>query len=272
MRTTARPTGGKRRAWARRGLIVAALLAPGFVGTRPAHAQFGFGFGFGGMMGGGGYSNMATLNYINSRSEAAASAAYSERARGPFGTGSGNPYQGNANAYVNRVHDDQFFERYNASSRRSIESHVARRPDPSLLNDIPPPTGPKEPTPPPAQARAPRTVPAFDTFFTPNGVLVWPSNSPAEGELGSKQKDAGQAAAMVFAQVRSQGYAPVGIVTDARTKLVTYGQPALLYLRQKTTPAIADGFHTFLLGLYDSLGQAATPGTRPSAPAPPANR
>ncbi len=253
------------RVWARRLVIVAAALAPWLgAGSGTARAQFGFGYGFGGMWGGGGYSNMATLNNINNRSEAAGQAAYAARARGPFGTGSGNPYQGNPNAFINNVRDTSFQDRFNASTRRSIESHVARRPDASLLAEMPPVTGPKPATPAAPIARA--AIP-LTSFFGPNGLLIWPTGSPTEGTLGGQREQASQSAAIVFAQVRSQGFAPVGIVTDARTKLVTYGQPALQYLRQNTTPVLADGFHSFLLGLYDALGRAATPTTPAAAPA-----
>ncbi len=61
-------------------------------------------------------------------------------------------------------------------------------------------------------------------------------------------------------------------MTDARSKLVDYGRPALEYIRDNSTPRIADTFHLFLLSLYDSLGQAATvprQGGPASTPAPP---
>ena len=47
-------------------------------------------------------------------------------------------------------------------------------------------------------------------------------------------------------------------MTEARSKLVEYGRPALQYIRENSTPRVADTFHLFLLSLYDSLAQAAT--------------
>ena len=47
--------------------------------------------------------------------------------------------------------------------------------------------------------------------------------------------------------------APITTVTEARQKLLEYGQPALRLVRSVSTPRIAEGFHMFLLSLYDSL-------------------
>lgn len=248
--------------WTRRLVLVAAALMPWLgSGSASARAQFGFGYGFGGLWGGGAYSNVATLNNINARSEAAGQAAFAARARGPFGNGSGNPYQGNPNAFINNLRDSSFQERFDPSTRRSTESQVARRAETSLAAARPTTTAPQPATTAATVARA--AVP-LASFFGSNGVLIWPTDSPTEGALASQRDQAGQSAAMVFAQSRSQGFAPVGVVTDARARLVAYGQPALKYLRQNSTPALADGFHTFLLGLYDALGRAATPAATPS--------
>ena len=46
-------------------------------------------------------------------------------------------------------------------------------------------------------------------------------------------------------------------MTDARQKLLDYGQPALSDIRSHSTPRVAEAFHLFLLTLYDSLAQAA---------------
>jgi hypothetical protein len=46
-------------------------------------------------------------------------------------------------------------------------------------------------------------------------------------------------------------------VAESRQRLIDYGQPALRYVREHETARIADGFHGFLLSLYDSLAQAA---------------
>src|SRR5437588_152801 len=66
---------------------------------------------------------------------------------------------------------------------------------------------------------------------------------------------------------RRDAAASLTTVTDARQKLLGYGQPALKAIRTQATPRIADTFHLFLLSLYESLAQAATPPG--SAPGPP---
>jgi hypothetical protein len=59
----------------------------------------------------------------------------------------------------------------------------------------------------------------------------------------------------VLKEVEGRGYAQVATAVEARNKLLDYGRPALQYARENSTPAIADTFHTFLLALYDSIGQ-----------------
>ena len=59
--------------------------------------------------------------------------------------------------------------------------------------------------------------------------------------------------------VKAGGPATLASVTDARSKLIAYGQPALKLVRDHSSPMIADTFHAFLLSLYDSLAAAATP-------------
>lgn len=58
---------------------------------------------------------------------------------------------------------------------------------------------------------------------------------------------------------RLHGVASIATVTAARQKLLDYGRPALQDVRASATPRVADTFHLFLLSLYDSLAQAASP-------------
>ncbi len=64
---------------------------------------------------------------------------------------------------------------------------------------------------------------------------------------------------MVLELVEKHRSAPITTITDARQKLLDYGQPALRVARSVSTPTIADSFHMFLLSLYDSLAAAANP-------------
>ena len=53
--------------------------------------------------------------------------------------------------------------------------------------------------------------------------------------------------------------APITTVTEARQRLLDYGQPALRLIRSVSTPRVAEGFHMFLLSLYDSLARQRIP-------------
>jgi hypothetical protein len=226
--------------------VMACALGLSGLGGSSARAQWGWGGGWGmGWGGGGSISNMATLNNINDRSASAANYAYSIRQNIP---GTGNVYAGNPNSFVNNLRDTSFYQTFDVSSRRSTSAQAARAmPRRSGTSTSTPTTPPK-----------PAVVP-LGQFFSAAGVLVWPSESPVQGSLSDKRTTADQAVLSVFGQVKTQGFAPVGMVSDARTKLVEYGTPALDYLSQHAAPAAVDGFHQFLLSLYDSLGAAGTP-------------
>ena len=89
--------------------------------------------------------------------------------------------------------------------------------------------------------------------------IVWPNESPATEELKPKRDISDQASLTVLELVEKHRSAPITTVTDARQKLLDYGQPALRVARSVSTPRLADSFHMFLLSLYDSLGAAANP-------------
>ncbi len=223
------------------------VLAPAMVLLLPtgaAQAQWGFGWGMG--MGGGGMGSYMEQSNINARSSAAASYAYSIRQHMP---GTANAAS-NPNSYLNNVRDTSFYQRFDPSTRRNIESEVSRRPEAGLTSVGVPNTA----KPPKTQA----TVTPLTNFFSAAGVLVWPSDPPVDGNLGDKKAVAEASLTSVLQQYKTQGFAPVGQVAEARTKLVDYGTPALEYLSQHTTPAVVDAFHRFLLSLYDSLGAAGT--------------
>ncbi len=95
------------------------------------------------------------------------------------------------------------------------------------------------------------------SFFSPDRRLVWPSESPTAGELGPMRDDSDRASLEVLEKVEKYRAAPITITTNARQKLIAYGQPALKEIRAAATPRIAETFHTFLLSLYDSLAAAA---------------
>ena len=232
-------------------LLAAAVLWLG----APARAQWGFGYGFG--MGGQWGNQMATQN-INNRSAAAASYAYSIRQNLP---GTGNVYANNPNSYINNIRDASFSERFDPSTRRTIEGQAARRPTSSSRASGTTPNPGTTPTP----AAAASSILPLIQFFSASGVLVWPSEAPVDGMLGDQKTQADTAARAVLQEVKAQGFAPVGLVATARAKLVDYGTPALSYLGEHTTPAVVDTFHRFLLSLYDSLGAAGTATPRPAA-------
>jgi hypothetical protein len=238
-------TIGQRLSGATRLGITLTILWVG-AGARSASAQWGWGGGWGwGGFGGGQIGNMAIMNNINDRSAAAANYAYSTRQSLP---GSGNVYRNNPNAYINNVRDTSFFQRYDVATRRTMENSVSRRPVTSTAS---------------ASATPSRTVLPLASFFSAAGKLIWPSESPTTGQLGDKKQAANTASEAVYRDVGSRGFAPVALVSDARTRLVEYGRPALSYMREHTTPAVVDSFHKFLLGIYDAIGSASTPASKP---------
>jgi hypothetical protein len=252
-------------------LLAAAALAA--LGGGRAQAQWGYGWGggfWGVMNAGGGQANAATLSYINQRTSQAAAHAYATRGS----IGGGNVYAGNPNAYFNHIRDNttgSFFDRFDIASRRVPGAQpppasvvaAAYGPAPAgPVGEIPPPPDPsgRDRTQGQGRANPPQPHPAvapLASFFSAAGKLVWPSVAPAEGDLGAKQASATASAEAVRAQEKANGSASVGLVTEARARLLAYGRPALAYVRQNATPALADGFNSFLLGLYDALGAAA---------------
>jgi hypothetical protein len=214
------------------------------LGKSPAHAIFEMGFGlFGPQV-------PSPTQFINDHALVRAGAAQRLPSR--------NVYANNANSFHNRLRDNGLSSHYSVDSRRSPGFEVDRRRERSLSQ-----ARTTTPAPAPAPVAEPqpdaRPVSAINTFFNTARQLVWPSASPVTDDLKPKRNISDQACLVVLEIVEKHGSAPVTTVTDARQRLLDYGQPALRLIRTVATPRIAEGFHVFLLALYDSLGAAANP-------------
>ncbi len=231
-------------------LVAAAALE---LGASQVHA-IGYGYG---IMGGFNYVP-SPGDFINQHSMLNAS-----RAGAPV---SNNVYAGNPNAYINRIRDSGFVPHSGIVDRRSPGYQASRwRPQQSLgqASNSQPQTAAAS-----AAAAPRRPVVAIGSFFDTSRMLVWPSDSPVEGDLVTKRDTSDQACLVVSDLVDKFRSAPITTVTYARTRLLEYGQPALQYIRSHSTPRIADNFHQFMLSLYDSLAVAANPTGLASAASP----
>jgi hypothetical protein len=150
-----------------------------------------------------------------------------------------------SNLYFNKVRDPDFFEKYDLETRTAMENRVARNPKKPRKTAAP--TAPLTPLVPIA------------SFFNKYDQLIWPGDSPTTSDLGPKRATSDKASLAVLAETRQRGVASLATVTDARKKLLDYGQPALSYVSANYTPRVTDTFHLFLLSLYESLQQAANP-------------
>jgi hypothetical protein len=230
-----------RRFWA----PLVAFAACFILGEGRAQAQFGYGFGFGAFN-----YHPSEVGYLNQKSLLNASQA-------TMGPVQHNVYAGNPNAYINHLYDPGYLDKYDVGTRRTIEASIGRYsdgPPPGFVEHHPAP----RPSPGMAAAApAPPSIP-LSSFFDRYSKLVWPDESPNNGDLAAKRGASDLASLAVLNEYNLRGLAGVGTVTDARAKLLDYGRPALQYIRDNSTPRIADGFHLFLLSLYESLAQAAT--------------
>lgn len=180
---------------------------------------------------------------------------------------SNNVYGNNPNSYINRLRDPGFTPTQDArgfsyGSRRAAEiaaAQAARSPGEVAAHGGAP-TAP--PAPAPNQAPAPppaKPAPPVASFFDASGRLVWPAESPIDGDLKAKRDVSDQAAAAVRREVDAQGWAPIALAAEARQKLLDYGRPALQEVRASSTPMIAQTFHEFLMSLYNAIGSATVP-------------
>jgi hypothetical protein len=200
-----------------------------------ARAQWGMGWGWG-----------LGLRTVPSPQEYLNQHALTRAAAGRPAAPSFSPYANNPNAYINRLRDPGFTSHYDVSRRAAPTYRPAprARPAPAQL-----------PTVAPEIALAPPLA----SFFNAAQKLVWPNEAPTAGDLQEKRDAADQASLAVLEETKRQTTASLSSATYAREQLIAYGQPALKEVRAQSTPVIADTFHAFLLALYDSLAQAATP-------------
>jgi hypothetical protein len=186
--------------------------------------------------------------------------ALTRAAAGRQAPASHSPYSNNPNAYFNRIRDNGFVSHYDVRRRRP----PAYQPEPtSSAGQAGRAEGQAA-----AAAEAREPIPPLGSFFNAAQTLVWPSESPINGELKEKRDRSDEASRAVLEETRRQSAASVSSVSHARQKLINYGRPALREIRAQATPVIADTFHRFLLSLYDSLAQAASPPDAGSGAAP----
>jgi hypothetical protein len=209
------------------------------VGSSPAWAIFDMGYGFGFGMG----MVPTPTNYLNDHALVGA-------ARGMQGVPSRTPLAGNPNSFHNRLRDDGFVSHRDVRRRQP----PTYRPEPmaSLGNG-------RQVQQPQAPAAAPQPDLPLVSFFDPARRLVWPSESPVSGDLKELRKISDLASLAVLDETKQTGTASITMAATAREKLLDYGRPALREIRASATPRIADSFHVFMLSLYESLAQAATP-------------
>jgi hypothetical protein len=231
-----------------RAIALAAFAVPFAWPAAQARAQFGYGWGFGFNQ-----QSWQTHQLLNSW-------ALQNGARATMGPVQNNVYAGNPNAYVNRLGAPGRLDQWDVGTRREIESRIGRfsdGPPPSQLRSVSQNTAPAAPAQPaPAQPEGP-VVPQ-SSFFDRYQKLIWPSDAPVYGDLAGKRSAADLACLAVLNDYTLRGLAQVSTVTEARSRLIDYGRPALQYMRDNSTPRVADTFHLFLLSLYESLAQAAT--------------
>jgi hypothetical protein len=211
------------------------------VATMPGRARADWGMGMGMGWGMFGVGPSASTSFLNQH-------AATRAAAGGFGRRTNNVYAGNSNAYFNRIRDNGFVSHYDARRRRSPSYQPERRT--SLANATP-----AQPT---ATAPQPEAIEPLRRFFDASLKLVWPHDSPIDGDFREKREISDQASLAVLKETKQHGVATITSATEARQKLVEYGRPALKQLRAAATPPIADSFHRFILSLYDSLEAAAT--------------
>lgn len=221
------------------------------VAPQQARAQFGFGAG----MFMGGRVVPSPVDQVNQMSQIAASAAFAAREKNH------SPLSGNPNAFMNigrqiRFSQPELLEaRFSAASRRPMSDQYAagrtRTNTLALASNATANPGTTTPAPPLD------LVAQVSRFFNAQDEIVWPSDSPTEGDLGERREISDKASRTVLNEVRSRGAADITTAADARARLIDYGRPALQILRAESSAAIADSFHSFLLSLYETIGKAA---------------
>ena len=175
----------------------------------------------------------------------------------------------NSNAYYNHLREPEFFERYDTTSRRSVEENAARRAPPVSLG---------RPFRPPAHRRADSSPrPLVDFFDRSRSARLAARDAPTDGDLREKQAVSSRAAQEVLVESKEKGGARIATVTAARSKLLDYGRPALAMLRKRTDPRGLRDFPLVppepvrLVGAWPASPPPATkPPTAPAGSNPPA--
>jgi hypothetical protein len=209
------------------------------LGSSSAWAIFDMGYGFGFGMGMG---QSAVSGYLNDHALVGA-------ARGMQGVPSRTPLAGNPNSFHNRLRDDGFV------SHRDVR----RRQPPTYRTEAMASLGNRQMQQPQAPSAPAQPDLPLVSFFDPARRLVWPSESPVSGDLKELREISDLASLAVLDETKQIGTASITMAATAREKLLDYGRPALREIRASATPRIADSFHIFMLSLYESLAQAATP-------------
>ena len=209
--------------------------------SNSARAQFGYG----GFMGG--------FNYVPSPTDFLNSHSLIQAGRGQQRPEGFRPYANNPNSFHNRLRDNNFVPSYDVRRRQPVASR-AEAPR-SLGNTA------RADTRPPSAAPAAKAKPVVPlvSFFDASLRVLWPADSPVGGDLKPKRDVSDEASLAVLEETKRQPAASITTVTDARQKLLDYGRPALQEIRTVATAPIADAFHQFMLALYESLAQAASP-------------
>ncbi len=232
--------------WRLAVLCVAGLVA--WLGGGQAQAMMGYG-GFGGFGFGLGPQTPASVSFINQHAIAqmgVAAAARPKPLRAPTAV----------------VRDVEFFNRYDAATRRAMVDAASRRRSPSparaALNATPAAAEPVQP---------PRPVVPLVSFFNKMRELIWPADSPTAGDLAGKRSTSDETTLALLHEIENQGYAHIASVTDARNKLLEYGRPALQYVRDNSTAGLGRLSHLSALALrFDrAVARSTAPVTQASA-------
>ncbi len=229
----------------RRGSRLAVACGAGLVawlGGDCAQAQ-GFG-GIGGFGWGLGYQTPASVNFLNDHANARVG---SVAARQPT----------NLTAPIPVSRDVDFFTRYDAATRAAMEDRVARNPRGPVIRPAPALMTSLADSPTPARQIAP-----LPSFFNKMRQIVWPADAPTHGDLAEKRTASDAKTLELFNEFQKQGFGLVATATEARSKLLEYGRPALRSIRENSTTAVSDAFHSFLLSLYDSIEESTNPPRR----------
>jgi hypothetical protein len=234
---------------ARKVFPILFVAAATFVIGMPRRAEAQWGGGFGGFgWGFGGFSQVPKPeSFINSK-------ALIDAGRDTH-IPSRNVYANDPNSYINHIRDNGFVERYDVARREPSHYRYAQ------------PLAQSRPGVTPTAMNVAQQMPSLplDSFYDPKGQIVWPADSPVAGDLKEKRTVFDQVSQLALAETKKNGVASIATVTDARQKLLDYGRPALHYVRTHETPRVADGFHLFLLSMYESLAQAVNPAPRAAA-------